>query len=123
MAYVYEHLTDPTQVLTEIGITQNSLKHSQLDCLIYLPISTIFTCFQLFVQWVHQGVHDFCNLPLALKAHLSEADRMFFDQELRDQWTGALKDLEAEIKQMTEVLKHSEGDITKKVNEQTSRVR
>ena len=122
MAYVYEHLTDANQVLTEIGITPNSLKHSQLACLIDLPIPTVFTCFQLFVQWVDQGVYDFCNLPLALKAHLPEADLMFFEQNLRDQWTGTLKGLEAEVKQMTEVLKHSEDDITKKVNEQTSRV-
>ena len=123
MSYVYEHLTDPQQVLLEIGITPNSLKHSQLACLIDMPLPTVFACFQRFVKWVDQGVYDFCNLPLALKAHLSAADLMFFEQELRDQWKGTLKGLEAEVKQMIEVLKHSESDITKKVNEQTSRVR
>ena len=122
VTYVYEHLTDPEEVLSEIGITPNSLKHSQLALFIELPLPAVFTCFQLFVQWVDEGAYDFCNLPFALKTHLSEADHIFLGQELRDQWIetrkGTLKDLEAEVKQMIEVLRHSEGDITKRVDEQ-----
>ena len=125
MTYVYEDLTNPYEVLTEIGITPNSLKHSQLACLIDMPILTVFACLELFVQWVDQGVYDFCNLPLVLKANLSEADLTFFEKDLIVQWTGTLKGLETEVKKMIEVLKHSEIDIVRRVTEHacTSRVR
>ena len=123
MSNVYVHLTDPEQVLFVIGITPNSLEQSQIACLVHLPLHAVFACFQLFVQWVDQGVYDFCNLPLALKAHLPEADRVFLEQELKDQWKGELEELETEVKRTIELLKHSEGDILKRVNEQNSRVR
>lgn len=118
MEYVYEHITDPIKVLTEIGITPNTLKHSQLVCLIDTPLPFVFACFECFVHWVDNGVYDFCNLPLAIKVHLSEADMNFFELELREKWTGTTVELEAEVKQMIEVLKHSESDITKKGSEQ-----
>ena len=120
--YVYQHLTDPEVVLSEIGITTKSLKHSQLGSLVKLPLPKVFACLQLFIQWVDQGLYDFCNLPLTLKAHLSKADHDFFDCKLRDLWTGTPKDLEVEVKQLIDVLKHSESDISKIVNEQTPRV-
>ena len=122
MKNVYEPISDPQEVLSKIGIASNSLKHSQLACLIDLPLPATFYSLRLFVQWIHQGVYDFCNLPLALKAHLPEPDRIFLEQELRDQWTGTLEELEAEVKQMIEVLKHSENEITKRINEQAPRV-
>jgi len=122
MSYVYEHLTDPQRVLAEIGITPNSLKHSQLACIIDLPLTSVYSCFQLFVGWVDQGLYDFCNIPLALKSHLSEEDVVFFERELRDKWTGSTRDFETEVWQLIDILKHSETDITKRVNEQPSRV-
>ena len=120
--YVYEHLKDPQTVLYKIGITPHSLKPSQLTCLIDIPLSSVFACFQHFVLCVDNGVYDFCNLPLALKGHLSEEDVMFFESKLREKWTGTTKELELEVKQMTEVLKHSENDITRTVNNQSVRV-
>ncbi len=122
MAYVYEHIRDPQKLLHEIGITPNSLKHSQLVCLIDIPLPSVYACFQRFVQWVDNGVYDFCNLPLAIKAHLSEEDLAFFELNLRDVWPGTTKELESEVKQMIEVLKLSEGDITRTVNKQAPRV-
>ena len=122
MAYVYEHLSDPQRVLHEIGITPHSLKHSQLTCLIDIPLPWVFACFQCFVRWVDNGVYDFCNLPLAIKVHLSEEDVMFFELELREKWTGTTKELESEVKQMIEALKHSENDITRTVNKQATGV-
>ncbi len=122
MEYVYEHLSDPQKVLHEIGITPNSLKHSQLVCLIDIPLPSVYACFQRFVHWVDNGVYDFCNLPLTIKVHLSEENLTFIELELRDKWTGTTRELESEVKQMIEVLKHSEGDITKTVNKQATRV-
>ena len=122
MDYVYEHLSDPQRVLHEIGITPHSLKHSQLTCLIDIPLPRVFACFQRFVQWMDNGIYDFCNLPLAIKVHLSEEDVMFFELELREKWAGTSKELESEVKQMIEVLKHSENDITRTVNKQSTRV-
>ncbi len=122
MAYVYEHLSDPQRVLHDIGVTPHSLKHSQLTCLIDIPVPFVFACLQCFVRWVDNGVYDFCNLPLAIKVHLTEEDVMFFKSELRDKWTGSTKELESEVKQMIEVLKHSENDITSTVDNQTARV-
>ncbi len=122
MAYVYDHLSDPHKVLHEIGITPNSLKHSQLTCLLDIPLPSVFACLQCFVRWVDIGVYDFCNLPLAIKVHLSEEDVIFFDLELREKWMGTTKELESEVKKMIEVVKHSENDITRTVNKQAARV-
>ena len=122
IAYVYEHLSDPNKVLAEIGITPNSLKHSQLTCLIELPLPYVFSCLQQFVRRVDEGVYDFCSLPFALKTHMTDGDTQFMEQELRDLWTGSHADLVTEVKQLIEVLKHSESDITKRVNEEASRV-
>ena len=120
--YAYDPDIDPVEVLSKVGIAPDLLKHSQLDCLVDLPLPTVYSCLRLFVQWVDQGVYDFCNLPLTLKVHLSETDRVFFERDLRDQWTGLVNELEAEVKQMIEILKHSENDIIKKVSEQAPTV-
>lgn len=120
--YVYEHLTDPKKILTEIGITSNSLKHSQLSCLTELPLTHVYICLQQFVKWVAEGIYDFCSIPYALKTHMIERDALFIEQELRDKWTGSRGDLVTEVKQLIEVLKHSESDITKRVGEETARV-
>ncbi len=123
MDYVYEHLSDPQRVLHEIGVTPHSLEQSQLTCLIDIPLPSVFACFQRFVQWMDNGVYDFCNLSHAIKVDLSEDDVMFFELELRKKWTGTTKELESEVKQMIEVLKHSENDIiTRTVNKQAARV-
>ena len=48
---------------------------------------------------------------------MSEADRRAVEEELWEKWTGSVGDLLRDVKQLIDVLKHSEGDITKKVNE------
>ena len=111
--YVYKHLTDPNKVLAEIGITPNSLKHSQLTCLIELPLPYVFSCLKQFVNWIDEGVYDFCTLPFALKTHMTERDSSFIKQKLRRQWTGSHGDLVKEVKQLIEVLKNLQDDITK----------
>ena len=115
MLSLYEHITQEREVLSEIGIT--NLTATQLDCLIQLPLTCSVSCMLLFSSWVDEGLYDFCNLPFPLKTHMSDVDRVAVEQELKESWTGSLGDLLTEMKQLIDVLKHSEGDIIKKVNE------
>lgn len=71
----------------------------------------------LFASWVDEGLYDFCNLPFPLKTHMSKEDKVAVEQDLRERWMGSIGDLLSEMKQLIDVLKHSEADITKKVNE------
>ena len=113
IAHVHKHLTDSNRVLTEIGITPNSFKCSQLACLIKLPMPYVFSCLRQFMMWVDEGFYDFCSLPFTLKTHMTEGDRWFVKQNLRGQWTGSHGDLVIEVKKLITVLKHLEVDITK----------
>ena len=122
IGYVYDHLTDPNEVLKEIGLPSESLKVSQLTCLIDLPVLFVFGCLQQFVMWVAEGFYDFCSHPITLKTHMTEKDTLFIEKELRGKWTSSPDDLVAEIKQLIDILKHCEADITLKVNEEGSSV-
>ena len=115
MLTLYEHITKPRAVLNEIGIT--NVTAAQMDCLTQLPLRCSVRCMLLFASWVHEGFYDFCNLPFPLKTHMNDADTLAVEQELREKWTGSVCDLLTEVKQLIGVLKHSEGDITKMVNE------
>ena len=115
MLSLYDHITQQHAVLNEIGITH--LTAAQLDCLVQLPLTCTVSCMLLFASWVDEGLYDFCNLPFPLKTHMSNEDRVAVEQDLRERWTGSVGDLLSEMKQLIDVLKHSEGDITKKVNE------
>lgn len=110
---LYEHLKTPEEVLKEINI--RSLTRSQLVCIIELPLLSLFNCLLLFASWVDAGVYDFSSLPFPLKTHLSYEDRTEVEN-LPNKWTGSLSDLLAELKQLIEVLKHSEADIMKNIN-------
>ena len=124
--YVYKDVTDPRDVLVKIGMTprkHDSKSDSQLVCLTKLPLRCIFNCLQQFVKWVDEGVYDFCNLPIALKTHMTERDTVFIEQELENQWTGSHSALVKEVKHLIDILKYSERDILKKVNEGASQVR
>ena len=120
MLKLYDDIKQSQAVLKEIGIT--SLTPGQMDCFIQLPLTSTVSCMLLFAGWVDQGFYDFCNLPFPLKTHLSEGDRRAVEEEVRERWTGSVGDLLRDVKQLIDVLKHSEGDITKKVNE-SSQVR
>ena len=120
--YVYDHISDHNEVLKEVGLPPETLKGSQLGCLIELPLIFVFGCLKQFVKWVAEGFYDFSSLPIAVKTHMAEKDAQFIEQGLWGKWTGSHGDLVAEVKQLTEVLKHCEVDITKKVNEESSAV-
>ncbi len=65
-------------------------------------------------------MYDFCDLSQAVKLHLSKENVMFFESDLREKWAGTTKELESEVKQMIEVLKHSENDIMRTVDKQAA---
>ncbi len=116
--------TNPLDVLYKIGITQNSLKHCQLNYLLQLNLNSIFPCLQLFIEWVDKGLYDFFDLPLSMKACLSEGDLQYIDNyaDLRSRWTGTVLELKSKVKHLIDMLKMSEIDITKSLNVQLSEV-
>ena len=85
MMTLYEHLEEDGQVLEEIGIRSTST--SQLACLMQLPLSSLFSCLQLFAIWVRDGVYDFALLPFGLKAQMSNEDQKSI-QQIPCKWTG-----------------------------------
>ena len=82
---LYDHLEEKSAVLKEIGVCSTS--HSQLVCLIKLPLSSLFSCLQLFTSWVKDGVYDFAALPFGLKSCLSSQDLQSIEQ-IPVKWTG-----------------------------------
>ena len=109
---IYDRLHDSDDVLKEINI--RTLTRSQLTCIVDLPLSSLYNCLILFASWVDEGLYDFSSLPFPVKTHLSFEDRIEVES-LRNKWTGSLGDLLAELKQLIEVLKHSEADIMKNI--------
>ena len=51
-----------------------TLSPPQLKFLEALPTVMVFTCLQLFIQWLKDGMYDFHTLPFTLKSHLSPND-------------------------------------------------
>lgn len=104
------------EVLEEIGIRTQDLTSSQLACVSELRLTCVLSCLELFVQWIEEGVYDFCGLPFPLKTRMSDKDAESIQLIPRD-WNGTKTDLLEELKQMNEVLAHSEGHLTKLVGE------
>ena len=118
MLHLYEHLKKHSDVLYEIGIQTASPSH--LSCLADLPLTATYSCLRLFFKWVEEGVYDFSDIPFPFKVHMSYQDQMFMDQQLRLRWTGTVNDLNRELEQLVDVLKHSERNITSMINEATN---
>ena len=114
MLNLYEHLSRPNDVLFEIGVQSASSSH--LRCLTDLPLTTTYSCLRLFFRWVDEGFYDFSTVPFPFKVHLGYQDQQAIDQ-LRVRWSSTVADLEKELQQLVDVLKHSELDITNRVNE------
>ncbi len=116
MLTLYKHLGKSREVLEEIGIRTQDLTASQLACVSDLSLTCVLSGLELFVQWVEEGVYDFCALPFPLKSRLSYQDTQTL-QHIPREWNGTKHDLLEELKQMNEVLAHSEGYLTKLVGE------
>ena len=56
-----------------------TLSPLQLKFLEALPTTIVFSCLQLFIQWLKDGMYDFHTLPFALKTHLSPNDQKALD--------------------------------------------
>lgn len=82
---LYDHLKESEDVLKEIGVCPTS--PSQLACLVQLPLSSLFSCLQLFASWVKDGLYDFAALPFGLKTRLSSHDSQSIEQ-ISLKWTG-----------------------------------
>ena len=78
-------LDQSSQVWKEIGV--HSTSHSQLACLMELPLPSLFCCLQLFTGWVRDGVYDFAALPFGLKIHMADNDSHSIEQ-IPSKWTG-----------------------------------
>lgn len=114
MLNLYEHLTKHSDVLFEIGVQSASPSH--LRCLADLPLTATYSCLKLFFRWVEEGFYDFNTLPFPFKVHLGYQDQSCLEQ-LRMRWPSTAAELKKELQQLVDVLKHSEQDITKRVNE------
>ena len=93
---LYDHLKESSAVLKEIEseneavlkeIGVQSTSHSQLVCLMKLPLPSLLRCLQLFASWVRDGVYDFAALPFGLKIQLSSQDLQSIEQ-IPLKWTG-----------------------------------
>ena len=82
---LYDHLKESEQVLKEIGVQSTS--PSQLACLVDLPLSSLFSCLQLFASWVRDGVYNFAALPFGVKIRPSSQDLQSVEQ-ISLKWTG-----------------------------------
>ena len=116
MLTIYDHLNKSREVLEEIGIHTENLTDTQLACISELPLPAVYSCLQLFVKWIKEGLYDFCSLPFAIKTHITYQDQVSL-QQVPIRWAGTPTQLLDEIKAMSDVLSHSETHITKMVNQ------
>ena len=110
------HPSKESHVFKYTGIT--SLTPSQFDCFCQLQMKFSSSCLLLFASWVEEGFYDFCSVPFSLKIHMNDLDRAAIC-ELKDKWTGSAHDLLKEVKQLIDVMRHSEDDIIKSVHRHT----
>ena len=65
----------------------STLSPPQIKVLENLPIAMVFTCLQLFIQWLNDGMYDFHTLPFALKTKMSPEDQEALHQ-IPNKWKG-----------------------------------
>ena len=85
MLMLYANLQESEDMLKKIGV--HSTSTSQMECLLKLPLHSLFSCLQLFASWVRDGVYDFATLPLGVKTHISNQDKELI-QQIPLKWTG-----------------------------------
>ena len=85
MLMLYDHLSQSGKVLEEIGVRSTSA--SQLACLVELPLPSLFSCLQLFVSWIKDGLYDFAALPFGVKTRILDQDLQSI-QQIHLQWPG-----------------------------------
>ena len=97
-------------------IDLDQLAPTQLTTIKDLLLRSTHSCLIMFTEWINIGLYDFCTLPFSLKAHMSDMDKEFIEQNLIATWKGTIWVLHENIDELIEVLKHTENDIAIKVN-------
>ena len=87
-----------------------------MKCLSSINLSNLFSTLELFVEWVKEGLYDFCSLPMALKIQLSEDDLAAIEN-IPPRYNGFSSNLLAELKGLIEVLLHTEPNLVKEINQ------
>ena len=52
-----------------------SLTSSQSHFLLEMKLTHVFMTQKLLLEWLELGMYDFCSLPFAMKAHLTDEDK------------------------------------------------
>ena len=76
------------RVFNELRV--NGLSNTQEHVLRELPLCSLLSAMQLFIEWVQDGRYDFCELPIAFKSHMNEHDSSTI-QQLDKTWKGLYK--------------------------------
>ena len=118
---VYDNIEDECQALMEIGISDKSLTQTQITCLTQLQLHCVFSSLKLFDKWMHDGLYDYHTLPFSVKKHMSISDQQSIEQCF-DEWTNHAEAYLPYVKELIEVLKHSESEVVKKVDDSNSHV-
>ena len=64
----------------EVQSLSYSISSSGLECLGGIKLAFLYATLKQFVQWINDGLYDFCTIPLGMKKHLRLED----DQALQN---------------------------------------
>lgn len=116
------NVTDKTEkeLLIRIGFQYQNPNPDHIRSLAELPLTSIFSCLELFIHWIDEGFYDFNNLTFQFKASFSSDDEAVLEQ-LPEKWSGTPEDLLKQLDEFIDVLKLSEPHITSQAHETVSR--
>ena len=109
MRKVYE-LHDCDHVFYNLGI-QSAPSKTQVQCLATIPLTSAYSCFKFFFQWIDDGYYDFNDLPIIVKKSINPKDIETPIEEIDSQWDDSPAVLLKALQQLVDVLKDSEQDI------------
>ena len=101
-------------IFVKIGIKRESCAH--IRCLADLPLTIIYSCLGLFVNWVDKGFYDYSTLPYHLKKNMDDGDKKDLERVI-GQWQGTREEVMKRLKKLTEILKESEQDLASGAND------
>ena len=99
------------EVLQKIGV--QSANSAQISCLAELPLTSTYSCLELFFHWLDEGFYDFSDMPFPFKVHLGKEE----EKEIEKLCVRRSAVVLEELQQLVDLLKQSEKDITSHVNE------
>ena len=111
MSNLYSHLSQHSDVLHKIGVQSGSPVH--VSCLADLPLTSTYSCLELFFHWLDEGFYDFSDTPFPFKVHLGREEV----EEIEKLCVRRSAVVLEELQQLVDLLKQSEQDIIDRVNE------